>query len=221
MFKYSALLNLVMDISEAIEKRFSCRSYLRRRLSEKDIVAILEAGIKAPNAGNLQNWDFIIIKDDETKEKLTKASLNQRWMMQADIFIVICSDSRSSKKYYAKRGDMYNSQNCAAAIENMLLTATSLKLGSCWVGAFETEAVERALHLPDNIRPEAIITLGYPKDHNPKKRRASLDAVVHFGEYGNKSSSKEFLPNLREELNQLNRNAHDKGRNILGRIIRK
>jgi nitroreductase len=87
-----------MDIFDAMEKRFSCRKYLDKKVSEKDLLLLLDAGAKAPNAGNLQNWDFIVVDDEDKKEKLTKASLDQRWMMGAGVLIVLCYDSTPTKK---------------------------------------------------------------------------------------------------------------------------
>lgn len=193
-----------MDVFEAIEKRYSCREYLKRKVSSSDLILLLDAAQKAPNAGNLQNWDFIVVRDQEKKEKITKAALNQRWMMQADLFIVICADSEPSKKFYPKRGEQYEPQNSSAAAENILLMATSIGLGACWVSAFETKAVSRALKLPENITPHVIITVGHPAEEQKQKRRSSLETVTHFEEYGNKEKRpKEFLKELRTSSKSL------------------
>ncbi len=183
-----------MDTLEAIDKRFSCRSYIDKKINDNDLLKILNAAIKAPTAGNLQPWNFIIINNDNIKEELVKACLNQRWMLQAPLFIVICGDSTNPKKFYKKRGELYLVQDCAVAAENIMLAATSLSLKTCWVGAFDTDAVKRILRLPDNIEPFTIITLGYSKENIPNKKRHSLDTFVYFNEYGNFDAGKEFFP---------------------------
>ncbi|MBU1203951.1 MAG: nitroreductase family protein [Nanoarchaeota archaeon] len=192
-----------MDMFEAMEKRYSCRNYLKRRVSEEDLALILDAGAKAPNAGNLQNWIFIIARDENKKEQLTKASLNQRWMMGSDLFIIICSDSEPSKRFYSEKGKTYDMQNCAAAAENMLLMAAAIGLGACWVGSFNQEAVSRILKLPGNITPQAVITLGYPAEKYKKEKRSSLDAFTHFEEYGNKISDQTLAKKLSSDLKTL------------------
>jgi len=183
-----------MDTFEAIEKRYSCRTYSDKKVSDTDLVNILDAGIKAPTGGNLQPWNFIIVDNDNIKEDIVKASLNQRWMMQAPLFIIICGDSTSPKRFYKTRGELYLIQDCAAATENMLLAATSLGLKTCWVGAFDTSAIKRILRIPNHVEPYVIITLGYSKEDIPEKKRHNLNTFVYFNEYGNFDSGKEFFP---------------------------
>lgn len=176
-----------MNIEEAINKRISSRRYLKRKVKDKDILSILEAAHQAPNAGNIQNWKFIVVKDSSKKEALTKAALNQKWMnVNVDTFIVICSDSTISKKFYPKQYEKYDSQSCSAATQNMLLRATSLGLGSCWIGAFDSEAVSRELSLPETATPQVIITLGYIEEKERSKTRKPLNQSVYFEEWGNK-----------------------------------
>jgi nitroreductase len=189
-----------MDIFDAMEKRFSCRKYLDKKVSEKDLLLLLDAGAKAPNAGNLQNWDFIVVDDEDKKEKLTKASLDQRWMMGAGVFIVLCSDSTPSKKFYPKRRELYDQQNCAAAAENILLMAASIGLGACWVGAFDKEAVSRTLKLPAHITPHIILTIGYSAEQEKSQRRMSLDSITHYNEYGNREKEQSLFREMKSAL---------------------
>ncbi|MBL7148018.1 MAG: nitroreductase family protein [Nanoarchaeota archaeon] len=183
-----------MEVFKAIENRFSCRSYNGKKVSENNLKRILDAGIKAPNAGNLQCWRFFIINTEEKKEGLCKSALNQRWMMQAPVFVVVCGDLTNEKRFYKKKGEDYLMQDCAAAIENMLLSATALGINSCWVGAFDDNAAKRVLKLPDHIIPYAIITLGYSDEKAGKKKRHALDSVVYFNEFDNKEDEKRLFP---------------------------
>ena len=80
-----------MNVTKALNERFSCRLYKNKNISDKILNKILTAAINAPNAGNLQACKFILVDKQETKEQLIKASLDQRWMTQAPIFIVVCS----------------------------------------------------------------------------------------------------------------------------------
>ena len=183
-----------MDVFKAIEDRFSCRSYNGKKIHENYIKKILDAGVKAPNAGNLQCWRFFIIDSEEKKEELCKSALRQKWMMQAPVFIVVCGDPTNQTRFYKKRGDLYLIQDCAAAAENMLLSATALGIKSCWVGAFDENAVQRVLKLPNHIVPYIIITLGYSDEKAGKKKRHNLDSLVYYNEYDNKEDGKGLFP---------------------------
>jgi nitroreductase len=94
--------------------------------------------------------------------------------------IVVCADEKRSSMGYGVRGRLlYCLQDTAAAVQNMLLTAHSLGLGSCWIGAFQEDEAKAAVKAPDGVRPVAIIPLGYPSE-NPKPRsRRLLSQIVH------------------------------------------
>ncbi len=176
-----------MDIFKAIFERRSIRHYSEVPVEWDKIVKILESAVRAPSSGNVQNWRFIIVTDKELRKKLSEISLQQYWMQEAPVHIVVCSDNSLIKKLYGIRGEkLYSIQNCAAAIQNMLLTATALGLGTCWVGAFEEEAVARLLGIPSNVRIQAIITIGYPAEKPPKPRIFTLEDICYFEKYMNK-----------------------------------
>ena len=178
-----------MDLLDAIDKRFSCRSYKGKNVKEEDLRLVIEAAIKAPNAGNLQDFRFIVVKDEKRKEELSKAALDQKWMNEAPILIIICSDKKNIERFYKEKGRLYSIQDCAAAAENLMLTATSIGLASCWISAFNEEEVKRILRLPDNVEPYSIITLGYGNEEITERKRSSIDSFVHFEEYGNKEDT--------------------------------
>jgi len=140
-----------MNAGKVILERFSCRDYKDKKISNKHLAKILEAGIKSPNAGNLQCWKFVVVNDLNIKEQITKASLNQRWMMQAPLFIVVCSNLGKLKRYYPGKYKLYAIQDTAIASENMMLMAYSLDIKSCFVGGFDEKAIKRILRLPDDV----------------------------------------------------------------------
>jgi nitroreductase len=185
-----------MNVCEAILKRRCIRDYTDKKVSWNDLSEILDAGLRAPNAGNLQNWRFILIEKEETKIELAKISLNQMWMAKASHYIIVCSDETELKRYYPQRGEiLYPIQNCACAIENMLLLATEKNIDTGWVGAFEDEAIRRILKIPDSINPQAILTFGYGQNL-PKEptRRFDLDKVLYFNEWGLKNADIGLFP---------------------------
>ncbi|MGB9748461.1 MAG: nitroreductase family protein [Candidatus Woesearchaeota archaeon] len=176
-----------MNIFEVIERRRSIRNYSEEPVEWDKVVKILESAIKAPSSGNVQNWRFVIVTDKNLRAKLAEASLQQYWMEKAPIHIVVCSENFMVKKLYGERGEkLYAIQNCAAAIQNMLLTATALGLGSCWVGAFEDEAVARILGISGDVTIQAIITLGYSHEKPSTPMHITLEDVCYFEKYKNK-----------------------------------
>jgi len=174
-----------MDLFEAIEGRRSIRAYLPDPVREEDLKRILEAAIRAPSAGNIQPWEFIVVKDSETKRRLCEAALGQRFIEEAPVVIVVCANTLRSGAVYGSRGvSLYCIQDTAAAIQNMLLAAYALGYGTCWVGAFHENEVAQILELPSHIRPVAIIPLGKPAESPPLRPRRSLKEVVHLNKYG-------------------------------------
>ncbi|RLG17549.1 nitroreductase family protein [Nanoarchaeota archaeon] len=174
-----------MDIFKVIKGRRSIRRYVDRKVSRLDIVKILDAARWAPSAGNLQNWYFIVVRDKGKKLQLSEACLGQEFVALAPVVIVACADNRSIGMFYGERGErLYSIQNVAAAVQNMLLMAHSLGLGSCWVGAFDTEMVKNILRIPDNVEPQAVVTIGYPGEKPPAPKRKDLDRMVFLEEWG-------------------------------------
>ena len=174
-----------MDVLWAIKNRRSCRAYLQKPVEFDKVTAICEAGHYAPSAGNLQDWKFIIVTDTGLRSSIAEHCMEQYWMAQAPVHIVICSDEERTEMRYGLRGKrLYSIQSCAAAGENMMLAAEALGLGSCWIGAFDEEFLSRSLGVPDTARPQAIITLGYPAEKPEKKDLTSLQSIVYFNGFG-------------------------------------
>jgi nitroreductase len=153
-----------MDFWEVIERRYSLRDFdPSRDVAPEDVEKILRAAIRAPSAGNLQPWFFVVVREEKKKEALARAALDERFIAQAPVVVVVCVDPDRSAVRYGRRGvNLYCLQDTAAATENMLLAAVALGLGGCWVGAFHEEEAARALDLPSHLRPVAIVPLGYP-----------------------------------------------------------
>ncbi len=170
-----------MDVFECIESRRSVRNYLDVPVEWEKIGKIVEAAKYAPSSGNLQNWVFIIVKDPDSRKTLADSSLQQQWMEKAPVHIVVCADTKKAEMYYGMRGErLYSVQNCAAAVENMLLAATALGLGSCWIGAFDEEIVKRTVNIPEGWRPQAIVTIGYYKDKVPMPFKNELYTITYI-----------------------------------------
>lgn len=190
-----------MNVEEAIRERRSVRSYSDKDVKHEDLVKVLNAGRFAPSSGNIQNWVFIVVRNEEKKREIARACLNQTWMVQAPVHIIICNDLVAAKRSYDDRGEkFYSIQNCAAAAQNMMLEAESLGLSTCWVGSFDNEAVKRLLNIPNGVDPEIIITLGHKIGKTTSHAsRHDLSHIIFFEEWGNRTIPKGLLLETVEE----------------------
>lgn len=176
-----------MDTFECILKRRSVRRFLEVPVEMEKIGKILEAGMSAPSAGNLQNWAFILVKDPANRQGVAQACLRQMWIASAPVVIVVCTQLEKGTKFYGLRGErLYNIQNCAAAAQNIMLAATQLGLGSCWVGAFEEEMLSRVCGIPAEARPQVVIPIGYPAEEPRLPPRHLLEKVAFLEKYNSR-----------------------------------
>ena len=173
-----------METLECIKARASVRSFRPEPVPEELVSKILEAAVNAPSAGNVQDWEFVVVRERSRKKALSEAAYGQGFVSQAPVVIVVCSDLERIFSSYGERGrDVYSVQDSAAAAMALMLAACDLGLGTCWVGAFSEGKVRSLLGLPENIRPMAIIPLGYPAKKPRKPGRMELKKVVHSEMY--------------------------------------
>ena len=169
-----------MELKEAIIKRRSVRDFLGRDIEDSIIMDILEYANLAPSAGNLQARDFIVVRDRETRERLMVSALDQEFVSEAPVDIVVCANLKRISPYGERGRNLYCIQDASASIEHILLLAQEYGLATCWVGAFDERDVSEILNLPRWVRPVAIIPIGYPK-HIPKPTpRKRIEELVHF-----------------------------------------
>jgi nitroreductase len=176
-----------MNVFQCIFKRRSIRKFEKKEIDDKLIGLMLYAATHAPSAGNTQEWEFVVVKDKEQKKKLAIAALHQDFIAQAPVVIVVCADLEKISLRYGKRGEsLYFAQDTAAAIQNILLSAHALGLGSCWVGAFDEESVKDILKLPENLRPLAILPIGYAAEEPEMPKRIPFENLTYLDFYGKK-----------------------------------
>jgi len=176
-----------METLECIETRRSIRKFRDTPVEFEKVGNILNAAKNAPSSGNLQDWKFILVTEKEKRDEIAKACLEQYWMATAPVFIVVCSQPDRTKRFYGERGEeRYSFMNGAMAVENMLLAAHDQGLGSCCVGAFEDDMLRRALDIPDDINPLAVLPIGYPAEKVAKPIRFTLENIVFIERWGNR-----------------------------------
>lgn len=169
-----------MEILKAIRGRRSIRNFQKRDIPKEIVDKLIDALIWAPSAGNLQARKFFFIQDAKLKEDIACAALNQDFIAEAPLVIIGCTDSSISGRYGERGECLYSIQDVAASIMGMMLVAHENELGTVWVGAFREEEVFDLLNLPKNLRPVAIVPVGYPAKIPSPPPRVSRHEAVEF-----------------------------------------
>jgi nitroreductase len=169
-----------MELSEAIRGRRSIRAFKKQNVPEETVEKLIDAAGWAPSAGGIQPWEFVIVKEPAVKKKLAQAAVNQAFVEEAPVVIVVCANEKRSSMGYGFRGKtLYCIQDTAAATQNILLTAHSLGLGTCWVGAFNEGEAREAVNAPDGIRPVAMVPVGYANEVPSQGSRRPVGQITH------------------------------------------
>lgn len=169
-----------MDFWRVIKKRKMIRAYQAQNVSDELVWKLLEAAHTAPSAGHTQVQEFIVVRDPEMKNRLGEAALEQMFVAEAPVVLVVCSNMERSVWRYGTRGQQfYSIVDGAFASLLILLACVDLGLSACFVGAFDDAAVSRVLGLPKHVRPVGIIPVGYPGERPGRLRRLQLKGLVH------------------------------------------
>lgn len=169
-----------MQVLQAVIKRRSIRKFEKKMIPEDLIPHLEESLIWAPSAGNLQSRRFYFIYRDDLKGKLARAAYDQDCVLLAPLVVVCCADQRIELHYGGRGSSLYSLQDVAASVQNLMLVAYSLGLGSVWVGAFREGDVYTILDLPDHLRPIAMVPVGYPAEEPyPPSRVKKENAITH------------------------------------------
>jgi nitroreductase len=173
-----------LSVQDFIRTRRSVRKYVPKDIPFDLVVQIMESAKYAPFAGNIMNFKIIVVKNESKRKAISEACSQQHWMADAPVHLVIVAEPEKIERFYGTRGiRLYSVQGIAAAIQNMLLTATELGVGSCWVGAFDEEMIRSTLNMPEHLDIHAVITLGEPaeKPHLPPRYR--LEHYMFFDKW--------------------------------------
>ena len=173
-----------MEVFEAIQNRHSVRSYLSDEVPIKKLKKILEAARLAPSAGNIQPWHFIVVSDQQKRKKLSKGRY-AKFLVESPIVIVGCGDRRASPNWHLV--------DTTIAMQNMVLTATSEGLGTCWIGSFNEDQVKKLLCIPVRFRVIALLALGYRRETTNLsskvlhffRRKKKLEKIASLERFGN------------------------------------
>lgn len=170
---------MTKDIIAAIEERRSIREFEHTPIPDATIGRLIESASLAPSAGNLEPWKFVVVKREDLRQALASAAFDQDFIQSAPICIVVCTEPGRSAARYGERGaNLYCLQDSAAAVQNILLTATAFGLGSCWVGSFDEARVKEILGLEPNFKPIALLPIGYPAAEPMEIPRRSVEEMI-------------------------------------------
>lgn len=166
-----------MEYSELITKRYSVRAYKPDPVEVEKLQIVLEAARIAPTAANRQPFQLIVIHTAGREEEL-KRIYRREWFSQAPLLICACGVSRKSWIRSDRR--RYLDVDVAIVMDHLILAATNLGLGTCWVAAFNEKEARQVLGLPDDIEPLIFTPLGYPADNPSDKERKPLSKLVRY-----------------------------------------
>lgn len=167
-----------MDTLTAIFKRRSIRKFTAQPVEKEKLDIILKAAMAAPTAKNMQDWEFLVVTSADGKRKLAAAHPTGHIAANAPLSIIVCSNLDREKL-----APGYFAQDCAAAIQNMLLAAHAQGLGAVWMGVYprpdRVSNIKAAFALPPQIEPVAIVVFGYPAEEKQDQNRYDT-TKVHF-----------------------------------------
>ncbi len=180
-----------MEVLEAINTRRSIRKYKSDPVDDSTLETVLEAARQAPSWANTQCWHFVVVRNAETKGKLSD-TLNETnpardAIRNAPLVIVACAETgkagHKDGKTVTDKGDWFMF-DVALAMQNLVLAAYSLGLGTVFVGRFDAKEVARILTIPQGYCAVAMTPLGYPAETKEPRPRKELKEFVHYDKWG-------------------------------------
>lgn len=166
-----------MDFFDLIQQRHSVRSYRPDPVEPEKLERILEAARLAPTAVNLQAFQIVVMKTQGREAELKKV-YHRDWFSQAPLVIGICIIK--DKCWVRNDRKSFGDVDAAIVMDHLILAATALGLGTCWIGAFDQNAAIEVFRLDKGVEPVVLTPLGYPADTTYKKVRKPLEELVIY-----------------------------------------
>lgn len=166
-----------MSFQTLIQQRYSVRAYKSDPVSDEQLGAVLEAARLAPTASNRQPFRLIVVHTEGREAELNRVYYKD-WFVQAPI--VICACGVVEEAWVGEDGKDYLETDVAIAMDHLILAASDLGLGTCWIGAFDKQAAREVLGIPEGIEPLIFTPLGVPADSPKPKERRALDELVRY-----------------------------------------
>jgi nitroreductase len=170
-----------MEFFEVIQSRHSIRAFTPQPIEPDALLKILGAANRAPSAGNLQAYEIFAVTNRAMLNAFVRAAFEQEFIAQAPIALVFCANPARSAVKYGYRGEsLYSVQDATIACAYAQLAATALGLATVWVGAFDDDAVRRALGIGNDLLPVAILPIGYAGKQPKIRTRRALEDLVRW-----------------------------------------
>ena len=168
---------------DVFKNRFSVREYNSEVVDEHKLTQVLMAAQSSPTWKNKQCFDIIVIDDKEIQKEIgeivnynpSKSAYHNASHLLIFVADPAKSGHRDEKPYYMS--------DTAIAIEHVILQATALNLGTCWVGVFPEDIVKAKLGIPNNLKVVAMTPLGYSNEEYQKRPRRELSEIIHKNKY--------------------------------------
>jgi nitroreductase len=150
-----------MDVLTAIRNRRSVRSFSPLPIPAAVLARLREALRSAPSACNLQPWHFVLVTEPDLRRRVAQACSDQLWMADAPLIIVACG---LTEEAYGRMGGTRSSLDIdvAIALDHLMLAAVAEGVGTCWIGAFDEDAVRNLLAIPAAVEVVALTPVGFP-----------------------------------------------------------
>jgi len=167
-----------MEYSQLIANRYSVRAYRPDPVEDEKLGQVLEAARLAPTAANRQPIQLVVLHTAGREEELRRI-YHRPWFVQAPLIIAVCAISSQA---WVRESDRFNARLIDAAIvaDHLILAATNLGLGTCWIAAFNVTAAREVLQLPEEVEPVIFTPLGYAADTPGPKIRKPLTDLVRY-----------------------------------------
>lgn len=166
-----------MDVFEAIAARYSVRGYRPDPVSDEHLTRVLEAARRAPTAANRQPFRIIVAHVKDREEELARV-YGRSWLLQAPLILAVVAVPGEAWRRMDDKP--YDEVDATIAMDHMVLAATALGLGTCWIAAFDPDAAREVFGLPDDVELVAITPLGYPDKASANTARRPLEDLVRY-----------------------------------------
>ncbi len=171
-----------MNFKELAQRRHSVRSYQSTPVEKEKLIQVVEAALLAPSAVNFQPWKFVIVNDPSLLAKL-QSCYHREWFKSAPVCIVAIGD-HDKGWHRPTDGKDYTDIDVAIAIDHLMLAATEIGLGTCWICHFNAEKCAEIFQLSSNYEVIAMIPIGYPESEAaPEKKRKSIDQSMLWNNF--------------------------------------
>lgn len=168
-----------MSFFQLVESRYSVRGYLDKKVERDKLLRVLEAGRLAPSAVNFQPVHLYVLEEKADRERLYEV-YGRDWFKESPIIIVVCGDH--ARSWNRRDGKDHCDIDAAIVADHMVMAATQLGLGTCWICAFDAQRTHEILDLPENMEAIVLLTLGYASVEPPTlKKRKEMEELVTFG----------------------------------------